>query len=50
MAEQNTVSAGGHSDNDYAEHENTYRLFLTLFIYGALGVVLVLVLMAILTL
>ncbi|MGP0060890.1 MAG: aa3-type cytochrome c oxidase subunit IV [Beijerinckiaceae bacterium] len=50
MAEQHTVSAGGQSDNDYAEHEKTYRLFLMLFKYGALGVVLVLILMAILTL
>ncbi|MGO9005217.1 MAG: aa3-type cytochrome c oxidase subunit IV [Beijerinckiaceae bacterium] len=50
MAEQHAVSAGGYSDNDYAEHEKTYRLFLALFKYGTLGAVLVLILLAILTL
>jgi Bacterial aa3 type cytochrome c oxidase subunit IV len=50
MAEHHAVSADGHPDMDYAEHEGTYRLFLTLLKYSAIGVVLILIILAFLTL
>lgn len=37
---------GGHPDMDYAEHEATYKLFLALVKYTALGVVALLAVLA----
>lgn len=37
---------GGHPDMDYAEHEATYRRFLQLIKYTALGVVVLLAVLA----
>ena len=45
MADPNLPSAG-HPDMDYAEHEATYALFLTLLKYIAFGVVLFVVFLA----
>jgi hypothetical protein len=42
--------SGGHPDMDYAAHFATYRLFTTLLKWGSIGVVLILVLLAFLTL
>ena len=50
MAEHHAVSAAGHPDMDYAEHESTYRLFLGLLKYGAAGVAVILIILALLTL
>ncbi len=36
----------GHPDMDYAEHEKTYRLFIALIKWGAIGNVVLLILMA----
>lgn len=50
MAEQHAVSADGHPDMDYAEHESTYRLFVGLLKYSIVGIVIILILLAIFTL
>jgi hypothetical protein len=50
MAEQHAVSAEGHSDMDYAEHEKTYRMFIGLTKWGAAGVIVILIILAFLTL
>jgi Bacterial aa3 type cytochrome c oxidase subunit IV len=50
MAEQHAVSAEGHPDMDYAEHEHTYRLFVSLLKYSLAGVVIILIVLALLTL
>ncbi|MGD0632996.1 MAG: aa3-type cytochrome c oxidase subunit IV [Beijerinckiaceae bacterium] len=47
MVDELALSAG-HPDMDYAEHEKTYRLFLTLFKYGAIGVIAIMILLAVL--
>jgi hypothetical protein len=41
---------GGHPDMDYAEHERTYALFLNLTKYGAIGCIVLVIIMAVLTL
>jgi hypothetical protein len=46
----NEVVADGHPDMDYAEHDKTYRLFITLFKWGAVFCVACIVLLAFLTL
>jgi hypothetical protein len=50
MAEQHALSAGGHPDMDYAEHEKTYRLFLGLVKYCSIGTIIILIVLAYLTL
>ena len=53
MAAEQTAAhndSGGHSDMDYAAHFATYHLFTTLLKWGAIGVVLILVLLAFITL
>jgi Bacterial aa3 type cytochrome c oxidase subunit IV len=50
MAEQHAVSEGGHPDMDYAEHEGTYRLFVTLLKYSTIGIIVLLIILAVLTL
>lgn len=50
MSELETAVAGGHPDMDYAEHERTYRMFTSFVKYGSIGVILIVVLLAILTL
>ena len=45
MADNSHVTAG-HPDMDYAEHEATYRLFLSLTKYVATGVVLIVIFLA----
>jgi hypothetical protein len=45
MIDDSAVSAG-HPDMDYAEHEKTYALFLWLLKYGAIGVVLIVIFLA----
>lgn len=42
----NTTAPAGHPDMDYAEHEATYRLFLTLAKYVIGIVVLIMVFLA----
>ena len=49
MVEQH-AAADGHSDMDFAEHEKTYHMFLGFVKYGALGVILIVILLAVLTL
>ena len=46
MADHGEVEYATATGNDYAEHENTYRLFLTLTKWGIIFVVILLVLMA----
>jgi hypothetical protein len=43
-------NSGGHPDMDYPAHLATYHLFTTLLKWGAIGVVVVLILLAFLTL
>jgi hypothetical protein len=43
----NEVAAGGHPDMDYAEHERTYRGFLTFAKIGIVFVIALLVFMAV---
>lgn len=50
MVEQHAAAAGGHPDMDYAEHERTYRMFVSFVKYGTLGVIAIVILLAILTL
>lgn len=45
MAESQ-AAATGHPDMDYAEHEHTYRLFTNLMKWGAIHVIVILILMA----
>ncbi|HVB89055.1 MAG TPA: aa3-type cytochrome c oxidase subunit IV [Beijerinckiaceae bacterium] len=40
------VMAGGHPDMDYAEHERTYRRFLTVAKWAVIHIVVLLILMA----
>ncbi|MFN3891683.1 MAG: aa3-type cytochrome c oxidase subunit IV [Beijerinckiaceae bacterium] len=47
MADHGTHSAAGHPAMDYAEHEKTYKMFLTLAKWTTIGTVAILVLMAI---
>jgi hypothetical protein len=49
MADQQ-VLATGHADMDYAEHERTYRRFLTLMKWGAIHCIVILIILAFLTL
>ena len=46
----NEVSTDGHPDMDYAEHEKTYGLFITLFKWGTVFSIACVVLLAVLTL
>jgi hypothetical protein len=50
MSDQHAATAGGHPDMDYAEHERTYRQFLSFVKYGTLGVILIVIILAVLTL
>jgi hypothetical protein len=50
MAEHHAVSAEGHPDMDYAEHESTYRLFIGMLKYSVVGIVAILIVLALLTL
>ena len=43
-----TALSAGHPDMDYAEHEKTYKLFLWLLKNGAIGVIIILVILAVL--
>ena len=45
MSDSHPASAG-HPDMDYAEHEGTYALFLTLLKWGASLVVLIIIFLA----
>ena len=40
-------NSAGHPDMDYAEHEKTYKLFVTLTKWGVISNVVLLILMAI---
>jgi hypothetical protein len=40
-------AASGHPDMDYAEHQNTYQLFLALTKWGTIGVIAIVVFMAV---
>ena len=42
----NQVLSTGHPDMDYPEHEKTYHLFLWLLKNGAIGVVVILIILA----
>ena len=44
------VAADPNSEVEFAHHVQTYRLFVNGFKYGALGVIAILILLAILTL
>ena len=46
MADHGEVEYATATGNDYAEHENTYRMFLTLTKWGITFVVILLILMA----
>ena len=50
MSEFVATNAAGHADMDYSEHEKTYQLFLGFVKYGTIGVILIVILLAILTL
>lgn len=50
MAEHHAAAAEGHRDMDYAEHEKTYRMFLTFVKYGTATVIGLVILLAVLTL
>ncbi|MGA3302390.1 MAG: aa3-type cytochrome c oxidase subunit IV [Methylovirgula sp.] len=51
MAEHHAAAAAeGHPDMDYAEHDKTYRMFLTFVKYGTLTVIGLIILLAVLTL
>lgn len=47
MMANNNVETTGHPDMDYAEHEKTYALFLTLAKVGTIFCIAVLVFMAV---
>lgn len=46
MADHGTHRAAGHPAMDYAEHEKTYQLFLTLAKWTTISTVVVLILLA----
>ena len=46
----NDVAATGHPDMDYAEHDRTYSMFISLFKWGTVFCVGCVVLLAVLTL
>ena len=46
MANHQSV-ATGHPDMDYAEHENTYKLFISMTKWGTIGVIAIVVFMAV---
>ena len=46
MANHQTT-ASGHPDMDYAEHENTYKLFLALTKWGTISVIAIVIFMAV---
>ena len=46
MAEHGAAEIGTASGNDYAEHDRTYRFFIALTKWGAVAVVIILILMA----
>ena len=46
MADQQMASAG-HPAMDYAEHEKTYRLFISLTKWGTVSMVILLIVMAV---
>jgi len=46
MADHGEVEYATATGNDYAEHENTYRMFLTLTKTGITFIVILLILMA----
>jgi len=50
MADQHAASAEGDSNIDFAEHEKTYRLFISLLKYSTAGILLILIILAFLTL
>ena len=43
----NEVAAGGHPDMDYAEHERTYRGFLTFTKFGVVFLAALMIFMAV---
>jgi hypothetical protein len=47
MAEHREVEYATATGNDYAEHEKTYRLFISLVKWSAYGLIALLALMAI---
>jgi hypothetical protein len=49
MADHQVLTTG-HPDMDYAEHERTYRRFLALMKWGAIHVIVILIILAFLTL
>jgi hypothetical protein len=50
-ADQMTAEeAGGHPDMDYAAHQATYQMFIGLIKWGSIGVILIVLLLAFLTL
>lgn len=49
MADSHALSVAA-SDADFAEHIKTYRLFVSLFKYGVIGVVAILIILAFVTL
>jgi hypothetical protein len=50
MADHHVAMAGGHPDMDYAEHEKSYKLFLGFVKYGTIGVILLVLILAFVTL
>lgn len=46
MVENNPVSAAGHPDMDYAEHEATYSFFLRFLKYNVVAIIVVLIFLA----
>lgn len=46
MMADDRALATGHPDMDYAEHERTYRLFLSLAKWSVISTVVLLILMA----
>lgn len=46
MASHGTVEYATADGNDYAEHERTYRMFLSIVKWGVITVAIVLLLMA----
>ncbi|MEX3010274.1 aa3-type cytochrome c oxidase subunit IV [Hoeflea sp. TYP-13] len=47
MAEQNTGPVETGADMDYAEHEKTYKMFLSLAKFGTLGCIVIMIGMAV---
>ena len=46
MAGNSIDAADGHPDMDYAAHFASYKLFTTLFKWGTIGVILIVLLIA----